>query len=577
MNLLPNKLVKLRKHYGYSQDHVASYLGVDVFEYMSFENGAKMINYNQCRKLAALYNVEIIEIFKNSDDIELKEISSTTDELNIEYFTKKKSFFKRHPLIIAVIIGIVIGVGAHFALDYFVLDKEVSLSIDNLNRISASSTTLVYIEGNGAVKGSGDNSNSQISSLMSSDAVSVKEGSDFTIVLKSDGTLKSYGFGSSNEEELNTWAGIVEIAVGENHVVGLDKNGKLYCTGDNTKNQCELKNFKNIKHIYATANGTVGIDEDDNIYYTSEVTGVSRLMNAKGLKDLDYDGDNFIYINSDGTCDYYAENDMTAFYKIDGWKDITDVAAGKDFFAGLKSDGTVSIAIDDDDIKEEVSGWTNIIAIAAADNYLVGYDGTNIYGVGNNGYNQFVSKDKELETLDQVRNISVDIKEDGVTVTFDGSDNASAYDIKLLKDNALLKDIVTRETSCIFTNDLFESDGKYMVTIYAVGNENYLNSKEQSHEFDYELVEDDDEDIEIRTGLMGMTRTDFEDYLNELDITSRNASVDPSVECTSSLETITEFDGITEGRSYSQSALDRTTVNYKYCKLKTESEGTTND
>ncbi len=66
MNYLPSKLLKLRKHYNYSQSHLAEVLGVDVMEYMAYENGRKVLNYAQCKKIANLYHVGIVDIFKNN-------------------------------------------------------------------------------------------------------------------------------------------------------------------------------------------------------------------------------------------------------------------------------------------------------------------------------------------------------------------------------------------------------------------------------------------------------------------------------------------------------------------------------
>ena len=54
MNYLPSKLTKLRKHYNYSQSYLAEILGVDTLEYMNYENGSKMIDYEQMKKLATL-------------------------------------------------------------------------------------------------------------------------------------------------------------------------------------------------------------------------------------------------------------------------------------------------------------------------------------------------------------------------------------------------------------------------------------------------------------------------------------------------------------------------------------------
>lgn len=578
MNNLPNKLVRLRKHYGYSQEYVANFLGVDVYRYMSYENGGDMINYEECKKLASLYDVKIIDIFKNFDDIELKNDDQyTTDEINIKYFTKKKSIFKRmkeKPLVPAVILGIVLGISIFFLISFITGNKEVSLNISNINRLAASPTTVVYIDDSGALKGSGSNNNSQISNLLSTGAVSVKEGLDFTAVLKSDGTVVTYGFGSKNAAEVEKWKNIVSISAGDNHLVALDDDGKLYCAGDNTGGQCNLSEFKNIVKVFATENGTVGLNKQGDLYFTADIVGISKLSKAKGLKDLDSNNMNLIYLNEDGTCGYFAVNDITAFYKIDKWKDIVDVACGDDFFVGLKDDGTVLIAIDNKKISDEVSNWTNIIAISASDNYLVAYDGTNILGVGNNAHGQFEKDEPDLITLDSVKNVSIDINENTVEVSFDEVKNASSYKVALYSETSKIKDDTLKGTTIKYDNSLFENGQMYKIEITALGNELYLNSDMISHEFEFELEKKaDEEKIQIKEGLVGMGRTDFETYLKELEVGSKNATVDLENECKTSLEVITEVSGITSGSEYKKATLNRTTVNYKYCKLTNVSEG----
>ena len=114
MNYLPNKLNKLRKHYSYSQQYVANKLNVDVVEYMDFENGNKMITHYHMKKLANLYHISMNDIFKNTDELELPEINTNTNEINAKYFyqengikNKIKGFIINHK-IASIIIGILL-------------------------------------------------------------------------------------------------------------------------------------------------------------------------------------------------------------------------------------------------------------------------------------------------------------------------------------------------------------------------------------------------------------------------------------------------------------------------------------
>ena len=69
MNSLPNKLLTLRKHYNFSQGFVAKNVGMDIFSYMAVENGRMMADYEQLRKIAAFYHLDIAELIDNRKEV----------------------------------------------------------------------------------------------------------------------------------------------------------------------------------------------------------------------------------------------------------------------------------------------------------------------------------------------------------------------------------------------------------------------------------------------------------------------------------------------------------------------------
>ena len=92
MNNLAQKLLKLRKHYNYSQRFVADVLNVDVLEYMGYENGRSVMDFAKLKTLAKFYHISVIELFDNNMEVTIHDISNThTDEVNIEYFLPPKS------------------------------------------------------------------------------------------------------------------------------------------------------------------------------------------------------------------------------------------------------------------------------------------------------------------------------------------------------------------------------------------------------------------------------------------------------------------------------------------------------
>ena len=250
MNYLPSKLNKLRKHYNYSQQYIADKLGVDVIEYMNYENGNSMINYSQIKKLASLYHISMNEMFSNTDSIELPEINTDTDEINAKYFYtenstwhKIKGFVINHK-VATIIIAVLLLAIIILSINLKYVSKPYTIKRENINRLDASETTVIYIEDSGALGFSGSNDNGQINSLTVSGAIKVCEGEGFSVVLNQDGSVVSSGLIEKDAKAIRGWKNIVDIAAGNNHVVGVDSNGRVYCVGDNEA--CDIEGEKGV-------------------------------------------------------------------------------------------------------------------------------------------------------------------------------------------------------------------------------------------------------------------------------------------------------------------------------------------
>lgn len=62
--LLPTKLKELRKAYGYTQDYVASFLGVVRQTYSHYETGQRTPNSETLFKLAGLYGISVDDLLQ---------------------------------------------------------------------------------------------------------------------------------------------------------------------------------------------------------------------------------------------------------------------------------------------------------------------------------------------------------------------------------------------------------------------------------------------------------------------------------------------------------------------------------
>ena len=121
-----------------------------------------------------------------------------------------------------------------------------------------------------------------------------------------------------------------------------------------------------------------------------------------------------------------------AFYKLSGYKDARErslalwddiakrdsISARDDHTVGLKADGTVAAVGYNEDGQCNVSGWTDIVAVAAGGTHTVGLkaDGT-VMAVGSNGYGQCdVSGWRDIVAVAAGSSHTVGLKADGTVV-----------------------------------------------------------------------------------------------------------------------------------------------------------------
>ena len=569
MNNLPKKLVKLRKHYNFSQSYLAEVLGVDTLEYMNYENGSAMIDYEQMKRLSSLYHIDMVEVFMNSDEVELYDTNkANTDELNIEYFTSKetvfdkiKDFYFQNKIASTIIVILLITI----LIMSIILKNTVrpfTPTKENINRLSVSETTVVYIDDFSHVNGSGSNANGELSNLTSNSAIKVSEGEGFTIILNEDGTLISAGLISKYANEIDSWRNIVDVAAGSAHVVGVDSNGRLKCTADDSSQACDFSEVRSIKKVYATKNGSIVMDESGNLSYAGQFIGSSSLKNYSNILDIASSDNILAILKNNQKIDVYTNSSMN-YLEAESWSDIVDVACGDSFVAGLDRYGKVHIEVDNDSIRSEIEKWSNIIAIDGASDYLIGFDGEKIYGVGNNSYKQFIKEELIKQRLDMVSDVEYNIAQDSISVQFKGVSNASGYIVSIDVGIGISRRIENAEVVKFETADM--TDGKnYTITIISIGEGDYTDSDPYKLNFTYIKPE------EVYTFRAGENKPEAEyvDYLLSLGVKRDQITAIPGEEddiCAGNVVTVTSSS--LDGKTLSKSELLSSEIEYTYCKV----------
>ena len=569
MNKLPEKLTKLRKHYNYSQSYLADVLHVDVLEYMNYENGSGMIGYDQMKKLASLYHIDLVDVFKNSADVQLYEVNkANTDEINIEYFTAKETiwdkisnFYQQNKVASSIIVFLLVTI----LIMFIILQNTVrpfTLTIQNINRLSVSETTVVYIDDYSGVNGSGSNANGELSNLTSSAAVKVCEGEGFTIILNEDGTLSHAGLISKYADQIDDWKNIVDIAVGDNHIVGVDSNGRVRCSGDTSDGACDLPDPRNVKKVFATANGTITLDQDGVITSAGSFIGSGSLKNYFNIRDVASSENILAILCEDHTIDVYTKNSLN-YLEAESWTDIVDVACGDSYVAGLDRYGKVHIEIDNDEIRSQIEQWSNIIAIDGASDYLIGFDGVKIYGVGNNAYHQFVKEELIKQRLDMVSNVEYSIDDKYVSVQFDPVSNASGYIVSLDVGIGISRRVGVAQVVRFETENM--TDGKnYTLSIVSIGEGDYTDSDAYKLNFTYLKPEETYTFPEASN----QKEEEFLAYLVSLGVPEENIrKVEGGEDDWCAADEVTVSSSNLDGKTFTKSELLNMEIEYTYCKV----------
>ena len=585
MNYLPDKLVSLRKHYNYSQKYIAKVLDIDIVDYMGFENGRSVLNHNQIIKLAKFYHINYSELFINDSNVTLYKVDKQdTDKINIEYFIPKntllnriKKFIKNNKMFVGIGIGaIAVGVASFIISSLF--KTPIQNEIHDINTLSVSNRTVLYLNSNGVAKGSGDNSFSQLSNLPTENVVKVLANDEYSVFLLNDGSL--YVCGSLDDEIKNDLLKnneVIDIAAGDNHFVLLNSDGSVTCIGDNDKKQCEISGTQKVAKIFAGKNGSVAITEDGKVTSSGDFVGRSSISDINNIQDIDFSNNSLIYLKEDGTVDYNDNTNNKYYIESLKWENIIDVACGDNFLVGLKDDGTIVVASEDTYLKENIENLKGIIAIDAADKYFIAYDGNNIYGFGENRYNQFISSPTANTKLPNVTNISLNTSKGLVILSFDQVDNATGYEITF----GNIKNTYSNNTNIELDASNLENNSHNIIVIKALGDEYYKDSDEIVYEFDYHYEEEKaqeskpetkaevkEETLVIANDISQMSKDEFEEYLASIGITSIEA-IESDMTCSSDRITISDIEGIRPGGTYKKNDLPGIHVKYHYCKIDT--------
>lgn len=264
--------------------------------------------------------------------------------------------------------------------------------------IDVGDTHTVAIQNNGVVIAAGNNEFGQceVGGVTWEGVIAVSAGYECTMGLKKDGTVVFAGDASYGKGNVNDWTDIVAISAGGNHSVGLRVDGTVVAVGRNDYGQCDVGDWRNIVAISAGDGYTLGLHKDGSMVAAGSdayLRGTGRLDFSQWFPMRCVAAGSFfsVGVKEDGTAVIAGHNNLGEGFLVSDWTDITAVASGSGYVLGLRKNGTVVDAGRNFFFADDITAWSNIVAIAADGNgnHSVGLkgDGT-VVSAGNNDSGQ---------------------------------------------------------------------------------------------------------------------------------------------------------------------------------------------
>ncbi|MCL1843982.1 MAG: hypothetical protein FWF79_09230 [Defluviitaleaceae bacterium] len=256
--------------------------------------------------------------------------------------------------------------------------KQAYINRRFARRISADYHS-VAVTRDGQAKSAGPNSEGQCHTNTYDwrDMVAVSAGLQFTIGLRADGTVLGVGRNDFGQTNVKDWTQITEISAGARHTVGLRADGSLLACGQNRYGECKISHWRNVVHIVAGQNCTFGIKKDGRVLVAgNNRNGDLQVSHLENVADIGYGAPGrIIALLQDGTIARVGrENHMRRNFS--GWKNVRQISAAPDYFAGLLENGTVRLLAyfwEDSGVEAATIDWREIVAIAAGRHHIIGW------------------------------------------------------------------------------------------------------------------------------------------------------------------------------------------------------------
>lgn len=467
-NKLPEKLILYRKHMGYSQLEMADKIGVNVIEYMGWENGRMICTIDQFIQLATVLNVELDDLINNERKIMLPTIKPSNDfdipfigkpvneeveqtlqvakisvvEEKIEPVVKevevtkpevekketkresnKKEEDNKKMSLIAAIVAVIllVSVALIFLMNGGKKEKEFVFKPSSYGKLAVGDTFGARLDKNGTVRSYGQG----VDVSKWSDVVQLSARGDVMMALSSKGEVVTV----NTMLTTSSWKNIVDIAVGNRHLVGLKQNGSVECVSS-VDGPCAVESWKNIVEVDAGENFTVGVTSEGKVVVAGSVNGSDAMMALTDVIAVSVGKSDVIFLHKNQTATVVSL--LGTKRDVSKWTNLVQVVAGDGFVAGLNNLGKVYYDGSDEVMRIATGLWGNVSCLAA-NNVLIGvtFD-DKMMGTGDNKYNQFITEiDVVAEKLMTPKNMAIVLDGKILRISWDKVDKCDYYDVTM--------------------------------------------------------------------------------------------------------------------------------------------------
>lgn len=195
--------------------------------------------------------------------------------------------------------------------------------------------------------------------------------------LKKDGTVVGNKHALDDFPEIQTWTDIVALGTGGNYLLGVKADGSVVTAGTDNFGTCDVGSWSDVVVADGSFAYSFGVRADGTVIANVEGSASNVVDVASGNYFA-------VFLFGDGTVGAFgAELTTTEDVSewVADWTDIVAIDAADSYVVGLKADGTVITAGPNYSGRCDVSDWKDIVQIAAGGYCTLGQraDGSVVY------------------------------------------------------------------------------------------------------------------------------------------------------------------------------------------------------